>query len=348
MKREITLLLEPQIDDPLLAGMIEGSTDDLARATRPAFLSNTDSPVMWGPEDWKDLESERADIFDLSAIETQFDPDKFLSEGYAILEGIMTDRAREAWVEAAQVGQQINDRLLQSDWSRIDWQALGRSPPDKSLTSVEIENAIGGSQQVPQSDDEAGVLTLRVHSVFAEYFPAGHVPFLMDVLTHPQMLQLQRMCLGSDKIYFDHNQLLTRPGGYPGNSWHCHPIGAGRDNCGVADLAEYRAQPNTNLTICYPDGFKAGKDGGLKLARGSHLFRDPAGCRFETDEEMEQQWLANRTHPVTGDPLRIERLSLPPGSIVCCLTHAAHAVEPKAADRKPGGAPCYAIKNRMT
>ena len=110
-----------------------------------------------------------------------------------------------------------------------------------------IENAIEGSQQVTQVDDEAGVITLRVHSVFAEYFPAGHVPFLIDVLTHPQMLQLQRMCLGSDNIYFDHNQLLTRPGGYPGSSWHSHPIGAGRDNCGVADLTEYRAQPNTNL-----------------------------------------------------------------------------------------------------
>jgi hypothetical protein len=344
MKTETTLLLEPTIDDPLLAGVVEGSIDDLTQATRPAFLNNTDTPLSWGPDDWKAMDSTRADIFDLKAIERQFDPERYLSEGYIILEEIMTDQAREAWVEAAQVGQQINDRLLRADWSQFDWQALGRLPPVKSLTTAEIENGIGGSQQVPQADDDAGVLTLRVHSVFAEYFPAGHVPFLMNVLTHPQMLQLQRQCLGSESIYFDHNQLLTRSGGYPGNSWHSHRIGAGRDNCGMAELAEYRAQPNTNLTLCYPEGFETGKDGGLKIVRGSHLFRDPAGCRFTTDIEMEQQWLANRVHPVTGDPLRIERLDLPPGSLVCCLTHAAHAVEPKAMDRKTRWCTVYCYK----
>ncbi len=344
MKRETTLLLETENNDPLLASMLEGSIDDLAQATRPPILNSTDTPVTWGPEDWKAMKAARADIFNFSAIESQFDPERFLSEGYTVLEGVMTDHAREAWVEAAKAGQQINDTLLRSDWRQIDWQALGRTPPDKSLTAIEIENAIGGSQQVPQKDDDAGVLTLRVHSVFAEYFPAGHVPFLMDVLTHPQMLQLQRMCLGSDTIYFDHNQLLTRPGGYPGNSWHSHPIGAGRDNCGVADLAEYRAQPNTNLTICYPEGFAAGEDGGLKIVKGSHLFRDPSGCRFATDDEMEQHWLANRVHPVTGAPLKIERLSLPPGSIVCCLTHAAHGVDPKTADRKTRWCTLYCYK----
>ncbi len=343
MKRETTLLLETENNDPLLARLLEGSIDDLAQATRPPFLNSTNTPVTWGPEDWEAMKAARVDIFNFSAIESQFDPERFLSEGYAVLEGVMTDHAREAWVEAAKAGQQINDTLLRSDWSQIDWQALGRTPPDKSLTAIEIENAIGGSQQVPQSDDNAGVLTLRVHSVFAEYFPAGHVPFLMDVLTHPQMLQLQRMCLG-DTIYFDHNQLLTRPGGYPGNSWHCHPIGAGRDNCGVADLAEYRAQPNTNLTICYPEGFETGEDAGLKIVKGSHLFRDPANCRFATDEEMEQQWLANRVHPVTGAPLKIERLSLPPGSIVCCLTHAVHGVDPKTADRKTRWCTLYCYK----
>ncbi len=344
MKRETTLLLETENNDPLLARMLEGSIDDLAQATRPPFLNSTDTPVTWGPEDWEAMNAARADIFNFSAIESQFDPERFLSEGYAVLKGVMTSHAREAWTKAAKAGQQINDTLLRSDWRQIDWQALGRTPPDKSLTAIEIENAIGGSQQVPQKDDDAGVLTLRVHSVFAEYFPAGHVPFLMDVLTHPQMLQLQRMCLGSDTIYFDHNQLLTRPGGYPGNSWHSHPIGAGRDNCGVADLAEYRAQPNTNLTICYPEGFAAGEDGGLKIVKGSHLFRDPANCRFATDEEMEQQWLANRVHPVTGAPLKIERLSLPPGSIVCCLTHAVHGVDPKTADRKTRLCTLYCYK----
>ena len=48
---------------------------------------------------------------------------------------------------------------------------------------------------MPQSDDRAGVKALRQDSVLAEYFPAGHVLFVMNVLTHPQMLQLQQMCL---------------------------------------------------------------------------------------------------------------------------------------------------------
>ena len=232
---------------------------------------------------------------------------------------LFTPNAVEAWTEALKYGQQLNDRLLTSDWTQIDWRGLGRMPPTKSLTSDEIKNALGGSQRVPQSDDEACVKTLRRHSVFAEYFPAGHVPFLMNVLTHPQMLQLQRMCLGSDEIYFDHNQLLTRLPGYPGGAWHSHRIGGGADNCGVASLSEYQAQPNFNLTLCYPQGFEAGDDGGLKIIRGSHLFRDPAGCRAADDEEMQGGWLAARVHPTTSEPRQIEYRSPPPGTIVCCL-----------------------------
>ncbi len=150
MKRETALLLQPEIEDPQLADMVEGSIDNLALATRPPFLNSTDTPVTWGPEDWEAMEAARADIFNFSAIESQFDPERFLSEGYAVLEGVMTDRAREMWVKAAKAGQHINDTLLQSDWRQIDWRALGRTPPDKSLTAIEIENAIEGSQQVPR------------------------------------------------------------------------------------------------------------------------------------------------------------------------------------------------------
>ena len=166
----------------------------------------------------------------------------------------------------------------------------------------------------------------------------------MNVLTHPQMLQLQRMSLGSDAIYFDHNQLLTRPPGYPGGAWHSHKVGAGADNCGAANLSEYQAQPNFNLTLCYPQGFEAEDDGGLKIIRGSHLFRDPAGCWADTDEEMRQGWLAGRVHPVTLEPLQIEYISLPPGSVVCCLSHAAHAVAPKALGRQTRWCSLYCYK----
>ena len=313
-----------------LPGPLLRPTCELAQATRPDFFENKHSPVQWSRSDWDRLEAHRKDIFDMSAVAAQFDHTSFLRDGYAVLRGIMTPEAIEEWTTAVKDGQQLNDRLLESDWTRIDWHGLGRRPPTKSLTSDEVANALGESQRAPQSTDEAGVKTLRQHSVFAEYFPAGHIPFLMNVLTHPQMLQLQRMCLGCEEIYFDHNQLLTRSEGHPGKAWHSHPIGGGKDNCGVASLQEYRAQPNANLTLCYPQGFEAGNDGGLTIIRGSHLFRDPSGCRAPTDEEMRQGWMQGRVHPVTSEPLQMEHFSLPPGSVVCCLSHAVHGVAPKA------------------
>lgn len=116
------------------------------------------------------------------------------------------------------------------------------------------------------------------------------------------------------------------------------------DNCGVASLSEYQAQPNSNLALCYPQGFESGDDGGLKLIRGSHLFRDSTGCQGATDEGMTRGWLAGKVHPVTTSPLQIEHLSLPPGSIVCCLSHAAHAVDPKTKNRKTRWCSLYCYK----
>ena len=337
-------LLVPEVSDPTLAQLLMRPTSELAHATRPSFLANDHSPVHWSHSDWDRLEANLEPLFDMSAVAAQFDRDSFLRDGYAVLKEVMTPKTVEEWTAALKHGQQLNDRLLKSDWTQIDWYTLGRTPPTKSLTVEEINNAFGGSQKAPQSDDEAGAKTLRQHSVFAEYFPAGHVPYLMNVLTHPQMLQLQRMSLGSDAIYFDHNQLLTRPPGYPGGAWHSHKVGGGADNCGVASLSEYQAQPNFNLTLCYPQGFEAGDDGGLKIIRGSHLFRDPAGCWADTDEDIQQGWLAGRVHPVTSEPLEVEYLSLPPGSVVFCLSHAAHAVAPKALDRKTRWCSLYCYK----
>ncbi len=49
---------------------------------------------------------------------------------------------------------------------------------------------------------------------------------------------------------------------------------------------------------------------------------------------MARGWLEGRTHPVTGRPLEMEHLALPAGSVVCCLSHAAHGVAPKAVGRE--------------
>lgn len=329
----INPLLKTESIAPAYAKILSGPTDALAKATRPGAGVHQRTPAQWAPLDWRRLENERADLFDEKALVAQFDYDRFLQDGYAVLKSVMTPQTIEAWTAALQYGQRLNDNLLQSDWSRIDWTGLGRRPPTKTLPPAAIANARGNSQAIPQSDDECGVLTLRRHSVFAEYFPAGHVPYLMNVLTHPQMLTLQRMCLASEAIYFDHNQLLTRAAGYAGGAWHSHKIGAGKDDCGVASPDHYQAQPNAAISLCYPQGFAADADGGLKIIRGSHFFRDPSHCRAVTDEEINQSWLKDRVHPVTGTPLVIEHLELPPGSIVCCLSHAAHGVAAKAKDR---------------
>ena len=58
-------------------------------------------------------------------------------------------------------------------------------------------------------------------------------------------------------------------------------------------------------------------------------MRDPTGCRSENDETMRAGWLAGKRNPVSGDPLDIATLDLPPGSVVCCLQHAAHGVDPR-------------------
>jgi hypothetical protein len=336
------------VSDPDAHRILQGPSTDLAQATRPPFFRNDHSPVQWTNSDWKEMEANREDLFDMAAARAQFDRDRFLMDGYAVFEGIILPKAKEAWTAALQYGQNLNDTLLQADWSEIDWHGLGRTPPEETLTPEAIEGALGGSQSVPQETDVAGVKTLREHSVFAEYFPAGHIPFMMIVLTHPHMLELHRMCLGCDTIYSDHNQLLSRRGGYAGCPWHSHPIGSRYDDRGVATPAEYDAQANAILTLCYLNGFEAERDGGLKIIRGSHLFRDPTGCHAESDEEMRQGWLRGRTHPVTGEPLEIEHLSLPPGSVACCLSHAVHGVAEKAPGKETRWCSLYCYRKSDT
>lgn len=113
-------------------------------------------------------------------------------------------------------------------------------------------------------------------------------------------------------------------------SWHAHPIGrdcGGRKPRGpVADIETYFRQPNSIINLAYPDGF--GADGRLSVIPGAHLVRDPSMPAASTDEEL-HGWLDGKTHPVTNTPLAPMDLGdLPPGSIVCGLSHAPHRVAP--------------------
>ena len=72
-------------------------------------------------------------------------------------------------------------------------------------------------------------------------------------------------------------------------------------------------------------------DGGGELAviPGSHLYRIPYrwnSTRTEYDDEMQTNWIAGKIHAFTGEPLRIERLALPPGSMVSFVHHMPHHV----------------------
>ena len=105
-------------------------------------------------------------------------------------------------VQALQRCQELNDRLVLADWStELDWPTLGHlphqttAPPAVVLSQDQRENAVGSGQAIPQSTDEAGVRTLRQNGVLPEYCCFAHVAYLAFVLTHPQMLELQRLVL---------------------------------------------------------------------------------------------------------------------------------------------------------
>ena len=61
------------------------------------------------------------------------------------------------------------------------------------------------------------------------YVPANvameYHPFLLNILTHPQMLELHPRgdrILRSNEIRFDHCSLLVRKAGFPGQPTHSH------------------------------------------------------------------------------------------------------------------------------
>ena len=332
-----------------------GAADRLARASRPrGFAPNPNSPVEYGREDWEQLvrRQQQEDLFDMRKIEAQFDRQRWESEGVLVLRGVMTERAAQRLTAACIEAQRLTDDFLRAEaehgaWSEgIDWGAFGRRPPTQRLDRGSLEAAMGQSQMVPHADGSwprgtsdgqaTGARDLRQHSLLAEYFPAGHVDYLMELLFHPQMVALQRRLLRLDaeeeELYFCHSQLLTRGEGYGGGSWHAHPIGrdcGGRNPRGAAATTEeYMDQPNSIVNLIYPAGIQAGA-GTLSVLPGGHLLRD-VGLSGGEDGELRRYLQAQQaTHPVTGQELEPEDTApLPPGSLVCGLSHAPHRVGP--------------------
>ncbi len=148
-------------------------------------------------------------------------------------------------------------------------------------------------------------------------FAAEYDSYLESLIPHPQMLRLARQVLG-EEIRYDHCVSLNRPGGNGGIHWHSHGYSEDDPRYGYIRI------------FFYVNGFEA-DDGGLKAVPGSHLYRDPK-IHAATDEALREGWLSGKNHPETGEPLEIQTLSVPEGTVVLMWTHAAHAVTPRKQD----------------
>ena len=160
-------------------------------------------------------------------------------------------------------------------------------------------------------------------------FAAEYDEFLESLIGHPQMLTLARQVLGGD-IRYDHCVTLNRPGGNQGSGWHSHTYSDDDPSLGFIRI------------FFYVNGFDV-DDGGLKAVPGSHLYRDK--FRFRTEEEFESRWMADKKHSLTGEPLEIEDLSVPDGTVVLMWTHAAHAVSSRQPNSDTRWTVVYAYRN---
>ena len=169
-----------------------------------------------------------------------------------------------------------------------------------------------------------------------ELAPMAYDPFIAMCITHPQMVELHKMMLGPE-VRYDHNTLLSRRS-FGGQHWHSHDYT--ENDMGVTTRPG-GAKLRLVRSLVYPDGFGKHDDGGLKVVPGAHLYRSqslldcdipydrgaPPGA--DDDALFEQTWLAGKLHPITGEPLRIVHLELPPGSMAVCLAHTPHGVSPR-------------------
>jgi len=161
-------------------------------------------------------------------------------------------------------------------------------------------------------------------------YAAEHDAYLASVIAHPQMFALARTILGTN-IRFDHCVDLSRAGSDPGSTWHTHPYADDQPELGFIRI------------FFYVNGFTAG-DGGLRVVPGSHLFRHNR-VQSATDEELWAGPVQDQRHPLTGEPLAIQDLQAPPGSVILLWTHALHAVSPRRPESETRWAVVYGYRN---
>ena len=307
------------------------------------------------------VRAERVDNLLRPEVLDAFDRTAFEQEGFWVWEGILTDEGQKQFTASLQQLQHMNDRiLLDTDWAAIDFEGRGLPPPPpEQITPEFLESCRGGSEQMPGFLRGEIRAYMHEHGLFGpgpalvtrgydslgvmpEYFPAGYDDFIMEVTTaHPQMMELFKKLFG-DRFVLDHCLMLNRAAGSRGRRWHAHqyrdgqyevedPIGTGKA------LTPEFLQQQCIRTLCYPEGAESGDGAELGIIPGSHLYRIPFKWNTERpdeDADMRANWLKGKTHAITGKPLEIVHLSLPPGSMVSFVHHMPHHVQ-----RRPPGAP---------
>jgi hypothetical protein len=234
-------------------------------------------------------------------------------DGYYCWDGILTPAGIQLVSSACRRVQQLqDDQWLDAPWSSVDWESLGVKPPGR-----------GGSQLggTPHGAAVGHQMSKRVLDSYPpESFPAGYDGGMMGLLTHPQMIELNKMMLGPRPLY-DHHTMLSRKAGFGGQHWHTHPYT--EDDEGLS--ATIPAQ-SLIRNLIYPDGFGPDDDGGLKVVSGGHFYRACRTFSGGDDAKLESEWLPGKVHPVTGMPLEITRVTCPAGTMVSIHTHTPHGV----------------------
>ena len=281
-----------------------------------------------------------------------FDRSFFEREGYWVWDGILTDAGRAQWKKSLQKIQAINDAIVTgTDWSAIDYKSRGIADPDpEKITTEFLRSCCGGSEQMAFQpagmrdymygqglfDPALAADNIAWQGMMPEYFPLAYDDFILDIATaHPQMMQLFAKLLG-ERFLIDHVLTLNRIPGSRGRRWHAHPY----RNKGQHEIEDPTGsgrllstdffQHQCVRTLCYPEGVCATDGGGeLALIPGAHLYRIPYlwdGGRTEYDEQIQAGWMRDKIHAFTGEPLRIETLTLPPGSMISFVHHMPHHV----------------------
>ena len=285
-----------------------------------------------------------------------FDREQYERDGFWVWDGILTDAGRQRWSASLKRLQAMNDEILmQTDWQTIDFEGCGlKRPPAENFTPEALAGFCGGSEQMPVMD---GLLRQYMHGpgfvpprptlsaasfeplgFMPEFFPQAYDDFMMDVTTtHPQMKRLFRNVLG-EHFVLDHCVMLNRTAESEGRRWHAHRYRDGsreeEDQVGDGRLKTTGFLSHQCVrTLIYPEGATIEDGGELSLIRGAHLYRVPymdKGPRTDYDADIESRWLKGKIHGFTRESLKVEKLSLRPGSIVSLVHHMPHGVGHRA------------------